>query len=101
MSPWWANLFENALTVQFNHRLLAYAIALAALWHLGALLHSASGRAARRSGLALAGAVFAQIALGIWTLLAHVPLALGLAHQAAAVALFGVALWHLHKLQRA
>ena len=37
MSPWWANLFENALTVQFNHRLLAYAIALAVLWHLWSL----------------------------------------------------------------
>jgi len=99
MSPWWVNLFENALTVQFNHRLLAYAIAGAVVWHLWALLRGAPGRAARRSCLALAGSVFAQIALGIWTLLAHVPLALGLAHQAAAVALFGVALWHWHRLR--
>src|SRR5687767_14172109 len=32
-TPWWRNLFENALTVQFNHRILAYAIWLLALWH--------------------------------------------------------------------
>ncbi len=101
MSPWWANLFENALTVQFNHRLLAYVITLAVLCHLWALMRSASGSAARASGLALAWAVLAQIALGIWTLLAHVPVALGLAHQAVAVALFGVALWHWHRLRHA
>ena len=29
--PWWRNMFENALTVQFNHRLLAYVITLAAV----------------------------------------------------------------------
>jgi cytochrome c oxidase assembly protein subunit 15 len=101
MSPWWANLFENALTVQFNHRLLAYLIALVVFWHLWRLMRSASGSAARPSGLALAWAVLAQIGLGIWTLLAQVPVALGLAHQALAVALFGIALWHWHRLRHA
>jgi cytochrome c oxidase assembly protein subunit 15 len=101
MSPWWVNLFENALTVQFNHRLLAYAIALAVLWHLWSVLRSAPIDSVRISGLALAGAVLAQIGAGIWTLLAHVPIPLALLHQAGAVAVFGVALWHLHGLQRA
>jgi cytochrome c oxidase assembly protein subunit 15 len=101
MSPWWANLFENALTVQFNHRLLAYVIAVAVFLHVWGLMRSTSGSAARASGLALAWAVLAQIGLGIWTLLAHVPLALGLAHQAVAVALFGIALWHWHRVRHA
>ena len=26
MTPWWKNLFENALTVQFNHRVIAYVV---------------------------------------------------------------------------
>jgi len=99
MSPWWTNLFENALTVQFNHRLLAYAIVIAMLWHLWSLRQRTHDRSPKISGLVLAGAVLAQIALGIWTLLTHVPLALGLAHQAGAVAVFGVALWHLHRLR--
>ena len=46
------------------------------------------GRTIARFGrrrLALGGAVLAQVALGIWTLLAQVPLSLGLAHQAGAV----------------
>ena len=34
MQPWYLNLFENALTVQFNHRLVAYALVLATIWHV-------------------------------------------------------------------
>jgi cytochrome c oxidase assembly protein subunit 15 len=98
MTPWWANLFENALTVQFNHRLLAYAIAAFVAWHLWSLLRGPSIGAAKISGLALGGAVLAQVALGICTLLAHVPIPLALLHQAAAVSVFAVALWHWHRL---
>ena len=44
MEPGWRNLFENAMTVQFNHRILAYVIALAAVAY--ALCRAdASGRA--------------------------------------------------------
>ena len=34
LSPWWLNAFENAATVQFDHRMLAYAttICIAGLW---------------------------------------------------------------------
>jgi cytochrome c oxidase assembly protein subunit 15 len=99
LSPWWRNLFENALTVQLSHRLLAYAIAAAVLWHLWSLRRA--GGAALRSGAVLAAAVVAQAALGVWTLLAHVPIPLALLHQSGAVALLGVALWHWHGLRHA
>jgi cytochrome c oxidase assembly protein subunit 15 len=101
ISPWWLNLFENALTVQFNHRLLAYAITIAVLWHLWSLYRRQSDSRLRTSGVVLAGAVIAQAGLGIWTLLAHVPIPLALLHQAGAVVLFGVALWHWHRLRSA
>jgi cytochrome c oxidase assembly protein subunit 15 len=101
LQPWWLNLLENALAVQLNHRLLAYAIAAAVLWHLGSLYRARARAAALRSGAILAGAVLAQAGLGIWTLLAHVPIPLALLHQAGAVALFGVALWHWQRLQAA
>ena len=101
LSPWWLNLFENALTVQLNHRLLAYAIAAAVLWHLWSLQRARAGGAALRSGAVLAAAVLAQAALGVWTLLAHVPIPLALLHQSGAVALLGVALWHWHGLRHA
>jgi cytochrome c oxidase assembly protein subunit 15 len=98
LSPWWANLFENALAVQFNHRLLAYVLAAGAAWHFRSLMRI-EDRRAHVSGAALACAVLMQIGLGIWALLAHVPLELGLAHQAGAVVVFGLALWHLHGLR--
>jgi cytochrome c oxidase assembly protein subunit 15 len=96
IAPWWVNLFENATTVQFNHRMLAYALLALAAGHAWSLLASARDSIIRGSALALAGAVAAQAALGIWTLLAQVPLSLGLVHQAGAVVVFGIALWHLH-----
>jgi heme a synthase len=99
MSPWWMNLFENALTVQFNHRLLAYVIVAAVLWHLWPLLRGTSDGPTKSSGLLLAGAVLAQIVLGVWTLLAHAPVPLALLHQAGAVSVFGLALWHWHRLR--
>ncbi len=40
------------------------------------------------------GAIVLQAALGIWTLLAHVPLALGLVHQGGAAIVMALAVWH-------
>jgi cytochrome c oxidase assembly protein subunit 15 len=101
MEPWYLNQFENALTVQFNHRVAAYLLLAVVLGHAAALFRGSDDPRARRSALVLAAAVLAQVALGIWTLLAHVPLALGLAHQAGATAVFGLAVWHLHALRYA
>ena len=33
LSPWWRNVFENMATVQFQHRLVAYLLAIAAIFH--------------------------------------------------------------------
>lgn len=99
MEPWYLNLFENALTVQFNHRLAAYVLLVAAAWHAWAVRRRALNARARTTSTVLAVAVAAQAALGIWALLAQVPLALGLAHQAGAAALFGIAVWNLHTLR--
>jgi cytochrome c oxidase assembly protein subunit 15 len=101
MSPWYLNFFENALTVQFNHRVAAYAIAVVALWHASTIVLSAKDAKARLSAVVLSLAVLAQIGLGIWTLLAHVPLSLGLAHQAGAAIVFAACIWHLHRVVRA
>jgi cytochrome c oxidase assembly protein subunit 15 len=95
MEPWWRNLFENALTVQFAHRMLAYGIALAALAN-AAVLWRRGPEALAASALILAVAVLAQSAIGIATLLAQVPMGLALAHQAGGVAVLAAAVWHLH-----
>lgn len=101
VEPWYLNLFENALAVQFNHRIVAYALVLATIGQAWTLARRAGEPRIRTAAMLLAGGVLAQAALGIWTLLAQVPLALGLAHQAGAAVVFGLAVWHLHVLRRA
>jgi cytochrome c oxidase assembly protein subunit 15 len=96
MSPWYMNLFENALTVQFNHRMLAYGIVAAVLAYAVYVFRRGAAEL-RASAALLAAAVVAQAGLGIWTLLAQVPVSLGVAHQGMAAILLGIALWHLHR----
>jgi len=98
MQPAISNLLHNAMTVQFDHRLLAYAIAVIALAHAGSVLRSADDERVKVTAGLLAAAVAAQIGLGIWTLLALVPLPLALLHQAGALAVFAAAIMHLHGL---
>jgi cytochrome c oxidase assembly protein subunit 15 len=96
--PWWINFFENAMTVQFQHRMLAYCVfALAVFTAL-----SLKGRAPTGLRHGLLTAVLVQLGLGIATLLHHVPVSLGTLHQAGAVVVLGlaVALWHDRALAR-
>jgi cytochrome c oxidase assembly protein subunit 15 len=92
--PWWRNLFENPLTVQFTHRGIAY------LLFIAALLHAADAARAGRAGLSLvlAVAVTIQAALGIVTLLYQAPIGLALAHQAVAVVVLAIAVLHAERL---
>jgi cytochrome c oxidase assembly protein subunit 15 len=88
IDPWWKNLFENALTVQFIHRTLAYIIVLyaVALW----LWRRGEGGWLPRIALL----VVLQVLLGIGTLVMQVPLSLALGHQALAFMLAGaIAAW--------
>lgn len=85
--PHWKNFFENALTVQFNHRLMAYGILAYVLW---------MARRVPRTWWFVAAAVLAQMLLGILTVVWNVPLAVALIHQGGALVLLALALWHLH-----
>jgi cytochrome c oxidase assembly protein subunit 15 len=93
-TPLWRNFFENTLTVQFDHRMLAYAIWIVALVHaFGALRAFKLGPVAAGAVL-LAVAVTLQAALGIWTLLMVAPLSLALLHQAMAMIVLTIAAVH-------
>ena len=95
LKPLWLNAFENVTAVQFNHRLGAYVLAVLVSIQAFRVITTADDEVVRRSGLALLLAVVAQIGFGIWTLLAVVPLSLGLVHQAGAMVVLAVAVWHL------
>lgn len=92
--PWYLNLFENPLAVQFNHRMLGYAVVGAALAQLAWLALRQAAPPLLGSALTVALLAVLQAVLGVWTLLLAVPITLGLAHQAGAVVLFAVALYH-------
>jgi cytochrome c oxidase assembly protein subunit 15 len=95
-APWWRNLFENTLTVQFNHRMLAYAIWLLAILHVIDAWRSS----VRPAGLWLAVLVSGQAILGIATLLHVAPLGLSLAHQGLAVIVLIAAVLHAEALHQ-
>lgn len=98
MTPAWANLFENAMTVQFIHRTFAYIVLAAGCWHAYKILSKAPEGPLQLSAGALGLALFAQFGLGIWTLVMSVPISLGLLHQGGALVLLAVALWNGHVL---
>jgi cytochrome c oxidase assembly protein subunit 15 len=95
LDPWWRNLFENHGAVQFNHRLLATATLAAVCATWAALRRTSDRRHGTWLHLMLAAA-WLQVGLGITTLLLAVPVALGVAHQGAAVLLLTAVLlaWH-------
>lgn len=89
MQPAWVNFFENVLTIQFAHRMIAYLIAVyvAALVWRGAKNPGFAGVHGWMPRIGLLVAL--QIALGITTLLTVVPISLGVGHQALAFILIG------------
>ena len=98
MEPAWLNLFENALTVQFSHRLIAYLIVLFAAGMVIWRLRSGGFAAAHQWVALLATLILAQVALGIATLLSVVQIDLASAHQALAFILLGCVVAYLADL---
>jgi cytochrome c oxidase assembly protein subunit 15 len=96
--PWWRNLFDNTLTVQFEHRMVAYALFLTAILHALDAVGSRAGKRVVHGALWLAGAVTLQATLGILTLLNQVPMQLALAHQAGAIAVLTLAVFQVERL---
>ena len=98
MTPGWLAIFEDITTIQFNHRIFAYLLL--------AIIAFFSGRALRcdldynsKCGLyALWLLLLIQFALGISTLLLHVPVAIAAAHQGVAIALFTASLYLSQRL---
>ena len=100
LDPWYLNFFQNMATVQFDHRLIAWilAILVPVFWFQSkrAVLPDSTHLACNLLLLMLV----IQITLGISTLLLVVPVHLAAAHQAGAVLLFTMALWVNHELWR-
>lgn len=97
----WGTLAHSQGAVQLHHRLAAYAVFAAAI--AVAVLTQRSRRLpaeAKAAALAVAIVVSLQAAMGVWTLMAQVPLSLGVAHQAGAAVLLAVATTFAWRVRR-
>jgi heme a synthase len=99
-TPLWRNFFENVLTVQFDHRMLAYAIFVIALLHAIDVARAVKDRGVRIGAVVLFAVSVLQMALGIATLLWVVPLSLALLHQAMAMLVLTAATVHAAVVQQ-
>lgn len=99
IDPWYLNFFNNMATVQFDHRLGAWALAFLVPWFWLRVRQAAVSPRARLAAHVLLAALAVQITLGIATLLMAVPVALGAAHQGGAMVVFGIVLWANHELR--
>jgi cytochrome c oxidase assembly protein subunit 15 len=98
LDPAWTNLLDNHLTVQFMHRMTAYLLVGLVVLH-AVDCNRRGSRASRLGAALLAAIVVCQAAIGIVTLLWHVPLDLALIHQATAVLALVVATVHFSDLR--
>ncbi|MBP6815193.1 MAG: COX15/CtaA family protein [Burkholderiaceae bacterium] len=100
IDPWWKNFLYNMATVQFDHRLGAWALTfLTALLWWGARAPELPARA-HRGLVLLTVALLVQVSLGIATLLTGVSVPLAAAHQGCAVLVFSAALALNHAFAR-
>ncbi|KAI4593048.1 Cytochrome c oxidase assembly protein cox15 [Pestalotiopsis sp. 9143b] len=100
---WWRNMLENPSLVQLDHRILATSTFCAVL---ALFAYSRTGRVSaampkdvKKGVLGMVHLVSLQVALGITTLIYMVPIPLGAAHQAGALALLTGALILGHRLR--
>jgi len=96
LTPWWRNVFENAVTVQFVHRSIAVLVVISVIW---LFLQSRRQRFNTHAGWVLL-LMLIQVMLGISALIMKVPVVLGAAHQAGAVALLAGSLLAAHAARK-
>jgi len=92
-TPLLANFFENIITVQFEHRVLAILTLVLVLYYVVRLHQAEPPPSIRTAATALGAMAVVQVLLGITTLLLVVPVSIAAIHQAGAVVLLGFAVW--------
>ena len=95
IDPLWRNAFENPLTVQFIHRMTAYALLACIVVHVVRTIgREGSGTTHARRGILLLVLALGQAGVGITTLLMQVPIQWALMHQGYGLILLAFATAH-------
>ncbi|XP_047990342.1 cytochrome c oxidase assembly protein COX15 homolog [Leguminivora glycinivorella] len=98
-APTARNFTENPTTVQFDHRILGTTtLALATALFLKSRRAPLSP-AARRVAYAVGAMAWAQVGLGIATLVHYVPMPLAASHQSGSLVLLTLAIWLTHEVK--
>ena len=100
LEPALLNFVQNPPAVQWVHRVLGTVLAAAVLAQLLLVARNDVDPLSRRLNVSLAVLIGVQYLLGVLTLLLHVPVPLGVAHQATAMVIFGVWVVWLHHMSR-
>lgn len=87
----WISLFNNLASIQFIHRCMAYLVTAGIIYMWWKLKEDRDDVKKRAVNIYLFIVVI-QVMLGIYTLLAHVPVWMGVLHQAMAFVLFATAI---------
>jgi len=97
--PFYISAFEDIMTVQFNHRVLAIStlIIIALLWGMSMAVSLSQNQ--RRSMIFVVVAAVMQIALGISTLLLVVPVSLATLHQFGAIVLLSTIIYAIYTME--
>jgi cytochrome c oxidase assembly protein subunit 15 len=98
-SPFYMNFFENLITVQFDHRVLAFLTLCGALYFWFKAKKYAALECDVRPITYLFAAVCCQVMLGALTLFLVVPVPLAALHQAGVLVVLGIATWTMYFLQ--
>ena len=94
LNPVWKNFFENILTVQYQHRVVAYLLVVLALCQFVISLKTNERQMIGNSAIIL-GLSLLQSAIGILTLVLVVPITLALVHQFLAIIILSFSVWHM------
>lgn len=99
-NPVWKNFVEGKSGVQFIHRYLAYIVValIAVIWFKARKMNL---KPPQKFGVyTLFGLVLLQFVLGVFTLILHVPVWLGVMHQVAAFLLLATMTFTLHRFSK-
>lgn len=100
IEPKWRNFFENPTMVQFQHRILGITTLSAIVLYAVSMRKAVLPKRARAALNTLVAMSFAQVGLGIATLLLYVPVELAAIHQSGSLALLSFAIWLSTELKR-
>ncbi|GAL62966.1 heme A synthase cytochrome oxidase biogenesis protein Cox15-CtaA [Algibacter lectus] len=99
-NPIYKNFIEGKSGVQFVHRMLAYLVAflLVSIWYKARKMETTKMQNYAVTGLLIMVGV--QFLLGVLTLIFHVPVWLGVAHQVGAFFLLSITTFTLHRFSK-